>query len=386
MADKIITPGLAGEINKMQILDCVRRHGPISRADIRRAIGMSFPSVSASVKQLLDTGYLVELGAGDNLIGRKSTLVAFNERRGFVIGVDIGRSQIRAMVSDLGGNNLALLTGKDKTPVRSDLIAGELRKLVDLAVEKAGISCKQVLCVSIGIPGIIDKSAAPFMIAHFLESLREQDLIDALRPDYDVPVMIENSVQYGAIGEKWKGAAKNCKNMFYLNYGVGLGAAVIINGELYRGCNGAAGEVGFMILEQTRIRRSYSEQGSLESIISGFRISEILHQNGVNCESGLITADADSFSDQVFGQAADLIGMMLINASSVLNPELVVVSGGFGRFLGERYLPRWIDMLRNHFPFPPRIVCSALLDQANVYGAVAAALRLINGEISGKSG
>jgi predicted NBD/HSP70 family sugar kinase len=363
---KIVTPESVGEMNKQMILDCVRKQGPLSRADIRRITGMSFPAVSANVKQLLDGKFLLETGEGGNVLGRKSTLIAFNAKRGYVVGADVGRSHIRVMVCDSAGDCIVSMTGSQATPKSSEKIAGELKKLVVSALKKGQIQNSQVLCISIGIPGIFDQENDEIKLAPFVESLCKKDLINIFQPEFNVPVLIENSVNHGAIGEKWKGAAREYKNILYINYGVGLGAALIINGELFRGANGASGEIGFMVLEKDNIRSSFSEQGALEQLISGNQVNKNLHRYG---------------DDEI----AIMLGMMLINVTSAFNQELIVISGGFGTFLGDHYLPRWEAMLKNHVPFPPKIVCSELLDQANVYGAIAAAIRRINSEIDSSS-
>ena len=95
------TPERIGEINRKLILDCVRKNGPISRADLHRTLNMSFPTISTNVKKLLQSGYLVEAGDGDNNLGRKSTLLQFNAERAYVVGVDVGRSQLRVILAEV---------------------------------------------------------------------------------------------------------------------------------------------------------------------------------------------------------------------------------------------------------------------------------------------
>ena len=94
------TPVTLGENNRKILLDYVRKNGPVSRADLHRNLNMSAPTVSTNVKKLLDTGFLLEAGEADNTIGRKATLVTFNEKRAYVAGVDIGRSQLRISIAD----------------------------------------------------------------------------------------------------------------------------------------------------------------------------------------------------------------------------------------------------------------------------------------------
>jgi len=100
----INSPEAIAEYNKKLILDALRFNGNMSRADISRYLNLSFPAVSSNAKGLLEAGYIEEVGVGDNTMGRKSTMLAFNAERGFIIGVDLGRFRVRMMLADLLGN------------------------------------------------------------------------------------------------------------------------------------------------------------------------------------------------------------------------------------------------------------------------------------------
>ena len=103
---KIARPELLSEINKMQILNLLRTNGPASRAELSRALCVSFPTISANVKSLMAAGLIVESGEGNNELGRKSRLLQYNARRGYIIGGDIGRKSARIFLADLAGNCL----------------------------------------------------------------------------------------------------------------------------------------------------------------------------------------------------------------------------------------------------------------------------------------
>ena len=138
-----------GEANRMLILNCLRLYGCMSKADLARRLGMSFPAISANVKILIEQGHVRESGEGDNSLGRKSMLLSFNEEMGFVIGVDIGRFWIRVMVADLMGKVL----GYVKAPAVS---GGESEELYDAVVDvirqaliKSGKTEKEILCIAL---------------------------------------------------------------------------------------------------------------------------------------------------------------------------------------------------------------------------------------------
>lgn len=377
----VSTPEKIGEQNKKLILDYVRKHGSVSRADLKRGLGMSFPSVSANVKDLLDMHYLLEVGEGDNNLGRKSTLLAFNASRGYIVGVDLGRSQIRVIVADLEGEEIFSLKDESVVAKEGSQIIELLCGLVCEAVKKAQIPSEKVKCISVGVPGIIDEHSDELLIAPFIQPINWRRVEHAFQRYFDAPVLIENSVNYGVVGEKWKGVARGYRNIVYVNYGVGVGAAITINGELYRGAYGASGEIGFMVPERSNLRDSFSEQGVLENLISGNQINKIMGADGVCSDMETMiqrSVKGEIEAGMIMREIVEYIGMMLINLTSVLNEELIVIGGGLGNYLGEMFIPEWKKMLENHVPFVPEIKVSKLQNRANVLGAVAVGLRHIN--------
>lgn len=376
------TPEKIGKLNRKLILEYVRKHGPISRADIRRGLGMSFPTVSANVKLLLEANYLLEVGDGDNAIGRKSTLLAFNCRRVYVLGIDMGRSEIRVMLADLYGEEIAYLkeTNVDNG-VGQQGVGGQLVRMVDDVVAQGGIQKSDLRCICMGIPGICDRNSGKLKLAPFVRTLDLKEICDSLTERYHVPVLVDNSVNYGAIGEKWRGVAQDYRNIVYINYGVGLGAALILNNELYQGMDNAAGEIGFMVPGREFLREEFDEQGVLEGLISGKRIVEMLSlqkmdTNIRNLEHGT-SQEKDMFAF-IERQIVETIGMLLINITAVFNEEIIVIGGGLGNLMGEKFLQKWQEMLQKHVPYVPRIETSRLQHRANILGAIAVAIRYVN--------
>lgn len=379
---KTATPEKIGEHNQKVILELIRKTGPISRADISRNINMSFPSVSANVKILIDNGYAEEVGVGDNTIGRKSTLVAFKANRGYILGVDVGRFQIRMMLADLLGKTIDFVASDSIIPKNTEGIVEQLEALLSTLIIRSKVPADKILCVSVGIPGILDENTGKICLAPFIEGLLEKDIKGVfLRTLHDVPILIENSVNYGAIGEKWRGVGEGFQNILYLNYSIGLGSALIINGELFRGSKGAAGETGFMVFDEKQLRNDFSEEGSIESIISGQSIMNTLNaDNGKTAIESLFSRyrNGDKSAKAIVEKCINYVGMMFINATAVINPEIIIVSGGVGREMYEFAVDRWREMLQAHVPYAPIIIKSELHNNANVFGAIAVGLNYIN--------
>ena len=374
---EIKSPEIIAEYNQHLILDALRFNGSMSRADLSRHLSMSFPAISSNTKRLLDASYIMEVGTGDNTVGRKPTLLAFNAQRGYIIGVDLGRFRIRMMLADLLGNeissteiiNSANISGDGKQSIK--LIHNQINNILD----KAGKAKDDLLCIVIGIPGIM-KDGQSFL-APFTEKFPEKDMIETLQEAFEADVLLENCVNLGVIGEQWKGVGANYKDIIYIAYGVGLGAAHIVDGELYKGANGAAGEIGFMITDPAKIANKYDETGYLEESLSRSKINKYLHSD--NFDEDLIklierykngdSANAKQIID-VIDEIALHFGMALVNMSALLNPEAIIKAGGLGANLGKLFIDHWREILENHVPFVPDVLLSELNHTETMLGAV----------------
>ena len=373
------TPEKIGKINRKLIVDYVRKYGPASRADIQRTLNMSFPTVSANVKRLLETKQLLEAGDGDNAIGRKSTLLMFNALRAYVIGVDFGRSQIRVMLADLEGVKIDYL--KEDCGAGGQQTTDQLCRMIDEITSRSGIDRSLVRCIGIGVPGVWDARMRRLFITPFMDGIDLDRAITELSSRYNARIFVENSVNYGAVGERWCGVAQGYDDIVYINFGVGIGSALILNGQLYHGANGASGEIGFMVPETRYFREQFHEIGVLESLVAGSKIRQQLEDRGLDPDIGTIlreNGEKGAEQSELLRRVTDYIGMALINITATVNEELIVIGGGLGALLSDTCIPVWKSMLEAHVPFVPKIVTTALRERANVYGAVAAAIRYVN--------
>lgn len=289
-------PGDLGEANRMLILNRLRLNGSMSKADLARELGMSFPAISANVKILIEQGRVKESGEGDNSLGRKSTLLSFNEEMGVVVGVDVGRFWIRAMAADLLGKVL----GYVKVPAVSNGNADELHDIVvgviRQALEKSGKSEDDILCIGIGLPGVIKDDT--ILLAPYFPNINLKEFRNRIEEEFKTELILENSVNMGAIGELSEGAGKGYDNFIVINYGVGVGSALVLNGKTYSGSHNAAGEIGFMVAEPMKLRDSFEEVGVLESTISKEKIEKFISHDNFRQEVELLVEKYQALHQQ----------------------------------------------------------------------------------------
>ena len=374
MQNNIKSPETIAEHNRRLILNALRFNGNMSRADLSRHLNMSFPAISSNAKGLLDANYILEVGTGDNTIGRKSTLLAFNAKRGYIIGVDLGRFRIRMMLADLLGNEV-ISTEIINTASHQGGGQESITLIHDQALDilkKSGKTKDDILCIVVGIPGIISEGKS--FLAPYTENYLEQDMIGTLQDVFEADVILENCVNLGVIGEQWKGAGVNCDDVTYIAYGVGLGSAHIVDGRLYTGAKGAAGEIGFMVTDPINISNTYDEVGSLEQALSISKIEQYLRSGNFDEEIIKLIKSykegEDMYARLMIDEIALNFGIMLVNIAAILNPEVIIIAGGLGYNLGKLFLENWKETLGKHVPFAPRLVLSELNHTETMLGAV----------------
>lgn len=373
------TPETIGQSNRKLILKHLRDNGTMSRADLSRRIGMSFPAVSSNVKYLLEHHYILEVGAGRNSYGRKSTLLSFNANRGFVLGIDIGRFKVRCMLADLLGKPLAIQQ-RDHLPDSRDKLMEMVRELGWRVLAEVGVTPERILCVCAGLPGIAHANQS--LGAPHMTELSRNRFEECMSREYPrAAILVENTANLGALGEHWKGQGAAYTDLVYISHGVGLGAALIINNSLYRGANDAAGQIGYLQLDPARIHKSFSDIGMLDELVSRDAIkSYVAGEKDIGGLADLIRQyqAGNPHVKSVLDGVSVYFGMALVNISAIVSPQAIIISGGLGKALGPLFIDSWRSTLANNLPFVPEVFFSDLDEREAMYGAIHMALDKVN--------
>src|ERR671917_2300835 len=234
--------------NRQRVIDALRSHGTISRAEIARRTGLSRSTVSSLVADLQSDGLVVEraeLGeAYGTQGGRPPILLSFDSSAGAALGIDFGHSHLRVAVSDLSSRILA----ERAVPLDTDHAAEEgLDAAADLVVEllaEAGIDRGQVIGAGMGLPGPIRQEDGVVGSGAILPGWVGVPAVAEMRHRLQIPILVDNDANLGALAEAAFGAARDASDMIYLKVASGIGAGLLLNGRLYRGTGGLAGELG----------------------------------------------------------------------------------------------------------------------------------------------
>ena len=385
-------PGLMRQINSAVILDLLRERGPLSRIQISAIAGLSFPAVSRTLAGLLKAGVVRELGLGESSGGRRPQLLEFNARAGYVAGFEVTRTQIRGGVTDLMGNMLYSQSIPNRSPRQAEEVIGELDAIVLSMLHAAGIPRQKLVGVGIGVPGIVEPDTG---VVHWVPGLdwREVPLAAVLESRLSVPVVVENDVNLALQGERWFGAARGKNNAVFVLVGDGIGAAILVDGRLYRGKDNAAGELGHWIVLPDQVVGSPQGDGQLERLsATGGLVQRWAERSGLGAV-GLSEADTlltqlrkrieygDEAGSRVLAETANWLGMVVCNIISLLNPEVVVVGG---KVLNA--FPMLVDSMRAALervvPYGAEVVLSQLADRAVILGGVHAVLHRERGSVT----
>jgi len=373
------TPSLLRAINERAVLEFIRQVGPVSRAQISRDSGLSKPTVSHSLAALERARLVRPAGRSSGGKGPSAVLYELNPRAGWVVGIDVGTSLLRAAIADLNGDVVARRDERAHAASARTLIS-HIGEIAHGLAKEAGIKWGQVTCATVGSPGVFEPSRGQVALAHNLPGWGRHGLVEAVQRELGTNIAFENDVNLATVGEQWRGLGKDVSNFVYLHVGTGVGMGLVLNGELYRGATGAAGEVGYIPLAAADPHDPANRRrGALESALGAKGIVEMARELGMRppLSPKKILAAArrgDEKAREVVGHVAERIALAVAAVVPVIDPELVILGGGVGRN-GDLLLEPVERELRAISPFQPRLEVSALGEDAELTGAVALALQ-----------
>jgi len=317
-----------------------------------------------------------------------------------VIGVDIGGTKILALVLDRSFKILGQCRKKIRTNKNNDRAEDRVVKVIQEALDNSGVDA--IAGIGVGSPGPLDPETGVIIDTPNL-AWKDFPLGPMLSETFGVPVTVDNDVNMGTYGE-WKfGPVKKCKNVLGIFPGTGIGGGLIIEGKMYRGFTGAAGEVGHMTVDIGGPYCGCGKRGCLEAVASRTAIAQqvaalaargdapyVFSQCGADLlkiRSGMLVRaiqEGDAMVEGVVRNAAYYVGIAVGNLVNVLSPEAVILGGGLVEAMPDLYLDEVKKAMKDHaMPFlrkRVRIMPAALGDNAVALGAAALIVETLKGE------
>ena len=376
--DKVGNQNFVKETNKKLIIDLLKKTGPLARADIKKFVNLSSPSISTNVERLLEDKILIENGRSESMGGRKIKFYDVNYNLGYILGIDLSQDEILLGVSNLkpeiiGTKFISIHKKYDKN---IENIFKEAKNLLN----ENSISLDDVVSVVVSSPGVYRENGK-------LDYVHNEDwfygtaIFEDLKKAFEKDVLVENDVNLAVIAENRAGTGNSFSFMSYIKIDRGVGAGFILENRLLKGKDGVAGEIGFSILRDRSGNKTTLESlFELSNIYAGI-ISDI--KNGVNTNiSNLVSGKLENINIDIVGKAAfmgdeyakgkikDLAGVLAQSVSHiicVLGLEVVII-GGKVKSLGKIFLDELRESLKPEIPFDTTITFSNLNDEVGILG------------------
>ena len=349
---------------------------PISRASIAKQTGLSKQTVSDIMVQLEAGGWVRETGRTKGAVGRTAITYELVPEAAYVIGVDLGGTKVRTALVDLGGTVVA--EREEPThPEGGRAVVAQIAGLCREMVRKPGLSLENVVFAVVGVPGVPEDETGHILFAPNIKKLDELDLPAELSSALGIETKVINDVNLAALGESWAGRGADVADLVFVSLGTGIGAGLIIGGNLVTGAMGAAGELGYLPFGSDPFEAESLEIGAFERRAGSFGMIARYKELTGNDITVPALFDAlgvgDPAAEQVIDETARLLARMIAALGAVVNPALVILGGSIG--MRPELLASIRKALAACFPFPVDLAHSQLGGNAAIVGAAAVGLR-----------
>lgn len=326
------------------VLETIWHRRKLSRADLARELGLSRSTVSEIVGGLLETGLIAEVGAGPSRGGRRPTLLEFQDEAYVILGVDMGASHVAVALTDLRGRILAW--HHQEHPVREDPAGTRplITRLCDACLDERPGSRDRLVGIGIAVPSPVDPRYPDRLSAAVLPAWEGESGFGSLLARYHAPVFVDNDANLGAVAERWWGAGRGVEHFTYIKLATGVGAGLMIGGEVYRGATQVAGEIGHISIDPAGEPCVCGNRGCLTTFVSGAalvaRAKALLPRfPGSALAKADVTLEAieravegdDPLAVKVVEEAAHHLGVAIAGLLNLMNPGAVILGGGLTR-------------------------------------------------------
>ena len=348
---------------ELAVLRFVHQHPDVSRVELVKLTGYSAGSITGIVQSLLTKHLVTELEGRPASAGRKPLALNIRNDAAYVVGVDLGSFYLRVVVTDMLGNILQKIKTETNLSNGREKVLRRTFDIIQKTITASEIPKRRIKGIGMGHSGIIDTQSG--MVLSFprpgqMTEWKNVPLRKMIEEEFGVPCIVEDSVRAIAMAEKCVDFGSNLDDFVYVDVGMGIGAAIVLNGSLYKGFGGGAGEFGHMTVEENGPLCCCGNNGCLEMMASCaaiIRAARRAIEQGVDSKiRELVSGDLEQISIEVIAQAAQQndslafrvldeavshIGVALADVVNLLNPGVVLFGGPL-----FRAAPHLVDPLK----------------------------------------
>jgi len=322
------------------VLHLIWRRQQISRAEIARELSLSRSTVTEMVRELLQTGFVKEVGSGVSSGGRKPIVLQFQNGARVIIGIDIGATHVSACVMNLKGEVLEFDTRVHAVRVDPKGTRSLVFELCDTLLGRLRNGLKRLLGIGVALPSPVDPNHPEWLSEVVIPSWRGRSEIEILHSKYNVPIYVDNDANLGALAEHRWGAGRGVDDLTYVKIGYGIGSGFILNGNVYRGGSGIAGEMGHIPIKTDGEKCVCGLTGCLVTLVGGDALKKRVEQllpifpdsqvadmdpTLANLETAAIKKD--ELAVKIFNESAEYMSIALTGWINMMNPSRVILGG-----------------------------------------------------------
>lgn len=382
------------KLNRLKILNIIKNNPSATRSQLAEVTGLTPPAITGIIRELIDRGFVREVGLGRSYGGRKPVKLEINENKGYVIGIEVTRQEVTIGVADLINmpHHIERQSADMSCPDKS------IADLINIIKKIQDDSPKPILGVGIAFPGLLkSRSGIITRSVNLGSSWNNYNVRAALTEAVNIPIYMDNNSNVAALAEKYFGYGKTYENLVYVNVGEGISAGILADDSIIQGYSGYAGEVGHTVVVPQGPLCNCGNRGCLEALcgipallckvnseIRFINESDSLYslwrqKKYINFDDLKAAARVkDSYSYNVFRQVGRYLGVALANIINLYNPDVIFIGGKLSQ-ASDVFWDVMIDSIHsNAFPDIARttdIKLSKLGESSGVAGACALVVR-----------
>jgi predicted NBD/HSP70 family sugar kinase len=373
--------GRTGKMGPGDVLRVIRDAGTITRGELIVRTGLGRSTVSQRVDALLAGGFVRETGEGPSTGGRPPSTLVFNSTAALVFAADLGATHSHVALADLTGEPLAEHTEELPIAEGPDRVLSWVEECFEDLLGRIGQDATRVCAIGMGVPGPVEFATGRPVNPPIMPGWDGFSIPDRLRERHPVPVLVDNDVNLMAVGEHSR-TWPECDQLLFVKVGTGIGCGIVAERQIYRGAQGAAGDIGHIrLVGQDDVICECGNTGCLEAVASGRALARQLQALGLDAHDSRdvvrLVRGHDLDAVRLVRQAGRHLGEVLAGLVNALNPDVIVIGGDIAQAHEQLFAGVREVVYQRSTPLATRdlqIVRSTLDDRAGAIGAAVMAI------------
>ncbi|WP_077489402.1 ROK family transcriptional regulator [Sinomonas mesophila] len=371
------------------LFQLLRDGRPWTRAELAGTTGLARSTVAGRVDLLMHSGFVVSVGEALSSGGRPPSRFAFHPRARTILAADVGASHVRVALTDLGGSVLAEERAQWPVSDGPEAVLGHVVDTCGRLMAEAGCPPERLAGIGIGLPGPVEHATGRPVKPPIMPGWDGFDVVGFVQAAFAVPVLVDNDVNIMALGER-AGFWPDVEDLLFVKVATGIGSGIISSGQLQRGADGTAGDLGHVrVARGEGVVCRCGNTGCLEAIASGAAVARALAAEGVAVASGAeviaLAAGGSLPAVQALRQAGRDIGEVLATCVNLLNPSVIVIGGSMAA-AGEHIMAGVREVVYHRSPPLATTNLRVVLSRAGERAAVMGASQLVSQHVLSPAG